>query len=94
MADLAGDDLALEFLGDVDDQIFHRLHHSAVDLARDDVGARDLELEALAPHHLDEDRQLELAAAEHLHLFGGVGRFDLDRHVPEQLAFEPILDLT
>ena len=87
------DDHALELLGDVDDQILDRLHHLAVDLLRHDVGARDLQLEAFAPHHLDQDRQLQLAAAEHLHLLGRVGRLDPDRHVAEQLAFEPILDL-
>ena len=58
-----------------------------------DVGARDLELEALAAHHLDQDRQLQLAAAEHLHLLRRVGRLDPDRDVAEQLAIEPILDL-
>ncbi len=41
--------------GDVDDEVLDRLHLPAVDLARHDLGARDLQLEALAPHHLDQD---------------------------------------
>ena len=57
----------------------------AVDLLGDDVGARDLELEALAAHHLDQDRELQLAAADDLHLLGRVGRLDADRDVAEQL---------
>ena len=65
-----GDDDALKVLGHVDDQILHRLAAHAVDLLRDDVGPRHLELVSLAPHHLDENGQLQLAAADHLHLLG------------------------
>ena len=57
------DDDALELLGDVDDELLDRLHRAAVDLPRDDLGPRHLQLVALAPHHLDQDRQLQLAAA-------------------------------
>ena len=39
-----------------------RLVHDAVDLARDDARLADGQLEALAPHLLDEDRERELAA--------------------------------
>ena len=88
------DDDALEFLGDVDDEILDRLHDLAVDFLGDDVGARHLQLEAFAAHHLDQDRELQLAAAEHLHLLGRFGRLDPDRDVAEQLALETILDLT
>ena len=65
----------------------------AVDLLRDDLGPRDLQLVALAPHHLDQDRQLQLAAADDLHLLGRLGRLDADRDVAEQLLVEPVLDL-
>ena len=74
-------------------EILDRLHDLAVDDLGDDVGAGDLELEALAAHHLDQDRELQLAAAQHFHLLRRVGRLDLDRHVAEQLAIEPVLDL-
>ena len=39
------------------------------DVLGDDVGPRHLQLVAFAPHHLDENGQLQLAAADHLHLF-------------------------
>ena len=65
----------------------------AVDLLGDDVGPRHLQLEAFAAHHLDQDRQLQLAAADDLHLLRRVGRLDADRHVAEQLLVEPILQL-
>ena len=62
----------------------------AVDLLRHDVGPRHLQLEAFAPHHLDQDRQLQLAAADDLHLLGRVGVLDAQRDVAEQLLLEPI----
>src|SRR3989442_3349491 len=45
-------------LRDVDDQVLHRLERLPVLRARDDLRLAHLRLEALAPHHLDEDRQL------------------------------------
>ena len=51
----------------------------------DDLRPRHLQLEALAPHHLDQDRQLQLAAADDLHLLRRVGILDAERHVAEQL---------
>ena len=65
----------------------------AVDLLGDDLGPRDLQLEAFAPHHLDQDRQLQLAAADHLHLLGRVGVLDAERHVAEQLLVEAIAQI-
>ena len=67
---------ALKFLGDVDHQVLDRLHSDAVDLLRHDLRPRYLHLESLAPHHLDQDRELELAAADHLQLLGRVGILD------------------
>ena len=50
-------------LGHVDRQPLDRLVQRAVDLARHDLRLADGQLEALAAHELDEDRQLQLAAA-------------------------------
>jgi hypothetical protein len=44
-----------------------------VDLARDDLGVRELQLVALAAHRLDEDGELQLAAAEHDETVGRLG---------------------
>ena len=58
------DDRALVLLGHVDDELLHRLEELAVRVAvGDDLGARDAELDALAAHLLDEDGQVQLAAA-------------------------------
>src|SRR5262249_45471465 len=89
-----GNDDSLEFFGDIDDQLFDWLHERAVHILGHDVGPGDLKLEAFAPHHLDQDRELQLTTPEHLHLLWRVGRFDFDRDVAEQLAIEAILDLS
>ena len=56
----------------------------------DDFGARDHELEAFAAHHLDEDGELQLAAAEDLEGVGRAGVFDADGDVGEQLFVEAL----
>jgi hypothetical protein len=52
-------------LGNVDHHVLHGLADAPVDLAQDDLGARDGELVALATHGLDQHRDLELAAPGH-----------------------------
>ena len=70
-----------------------RLVDDAVDLVQEHLRARHLELEALAAHLLDEDGQLELAAAAHLERVGRRGGVDLDADVAEDLALEAGPDL-
>src|SRR4029077_14159777 len=92
----AGDgglDLADVVRRDVDGDALIRLLHLAADLAQEDLGSRRGQLEALAPHLLDEDGQLELATAADLEGLTRVGRTDLDRDVAEDLLLEPGLDL-
>ena len=89
LTDLRDDD-ALVILRNVDHELFDRLDHAAIDRFGDDVRARHLQLEAFAAHHLDEDRQLELAAPDDLDLLRGIGRLEANRHVAEKLAIQPI----
>ena len=58
---------------------------------RDDLRLADGHLEALAPHHLDEHRQLQLAAALHLPRVGPLGRQHAQRDVADQLRVEAVL---
>ena len=62
-------------------------------VAQQDLGTRRGQLEALAAHLLDQDGQLELAAAADLERLARFGRADLDRDVAEDLLLEPRLDL-
>src|SRR5258706_8296498 len=56
-------DNADEFLGNVDGQHFHRLHQFAVDPLGHDFGLAYHQLKALAAHHFQQNRELQLAAA-------------------------------
>ena len=85
-----GDDAEV-VLGHVDREALHRLVQLAVHLAGDDLGLADGELEALAPHHLDEHRELELASALHLPRVGTLGRQHAERHVADELGVEAAL---
>ena len=80
-------------LGNVDGEQLDRLVALAVDLANDDLRLADGELEPLAPHRLDEDRQLELTATLHFPRVGPLGRQDPERHVADELLLQPVLDL-
>ena len=88
-----GLDLADVVGRDVDGDPLVRLLDLAADLAQEDLRARRGQLEALAAHLLDEDRQLELAAAADLERLARIGRADLDRDVAEDLLVEAGLDL-
>ena len=85
-------DDADEVLRRVDGQPLDRLVHLAVDQPGHDLRLADGQLEALAAHHLDQDRQLQLAAALHLPGVGPLGRQHPDRHVADQFGIQPGLD--
>ena len=65
----------------------------SVDVAHDHLGPADLHLVALAPHRLDEHRELELAPAGHLDHIRRVGVGQPDRHVAEHLALEALAEV-
>ena len=79
-------------LVDVDHHLLDRLQDVAgLGVALEQhLGARDRELEALAPHGLDQNAELQLAAARHLDRVV-VGRFgDLERHIALGLAEQAV----
>ena len=80
-------------LGHVDRQPLDRLVMDAVDVADDHLGLADGELEALAAHQLDEDRELQLAAALDLPLVRALGVLHADRDVADRLGRQAVLDL-
>ena len=78
-------------LGRVDRDALHRLLQLAVHRPRDDLRLADGELEPLAAHHLDEDGELELAAALDLPHLGALGVEHADRDVADQLLVQAAL---
>src|SRR5262245_33119493 len=82
-----------ELLGDVHHQMLHGLERLAAVLLGDDLWLAHLELEALAPHHLDQDRELELAASGYAEGVRGIRLIDADAHVAATLLPEPLSKL-
>ena len=87
-----GDDADV-VLGDVDREALDRLVGLAVDLAGHDLRLAGGQLEALAAHHLQQDDELQLAAALDLPGVGPLGVADADRDVADQLLVEAVADL-
>ncbi len=86
-------DGALIVLLDVDGEGFIGLQNLAVDDLRQHLWTGDRELVSLAPHVLDQNRQMQLAAAgdtEHIGLFRIV---DTQGDVALQLAIQALADL-
>ena len=78
---------------DVDDDLLDRLELFAVSSSReDDARLADGELEALAAHRLDQDAELQLAAAGDLEGVLVLALGDLQRDVALRLAQEPLAD--
>ena len=85
-------DRAEVLLGRVDGQALHGLVDLAVDLLGDHLRLADGQLEALAAHLLDQDRQGQLATALHLPGVGALGGQHAQRDVADQLLVEAVLD--
>ena len=63
----------------IHDQQFERLDAAAVFGAHHDFRLADHQLVAFAAHRLDQDRELQFAAAEHAKRIGGPGVFHAQR---------------
>ena len=64
-----------EFFGNVDRELFDRLHQLAVDALGDDLRLAHHQFVAFATHHLDQDGELQFAAAQHLERIRRAGVF-------------------
>ena len=84
---------ALVAFVDVDGQRFERLVHDAVDGLGEHARLADRELVAFAAHVLDEDREMQLAAARDAEHVGVGGHVDAQRDVALELAHEALADL-
>ena len=72
----------------IDDEQFERLDAAAIFGAHHDFRLADHHLVAFAAHRLDQDRELQFAAAQHAESVGGAHVFDAQRDVGEQFAIE------
>ena len=77
---------------DVDDDRLIGLLAALGPVAEEDARPADRELEALAPHRLDQHAQLELAAAGDLERVLLLALGQADRDIALGLALEPVAD--
>ena len=80
-------------VGDVDHQEFIRLAGLAVDRPEDHLGLADGQLVTLAPHRLDQDGEVQQAAARDHERVAFLGRLDPEGDVGLELAVEPLLEV-
>ena len=90
---LLHDDAGMNFV-DVDDDFLDRLQLFAClrVLAQQHLRPRHRELEALAPHGLDQDAELQFAAAGDFHGILLVGFAHAQRHIAFRLAQQAVAD--
>ena len=60
----------------------------------DDLRLADHELVALAPHHLNQDGELQFAAAKYFERVGGASVLDPQRNVGEQFFFKALAEIS
>ena len=60
---------------------------------RNDLRLRHRQLEALAPHHLDQDGELQFAASHHLERIRTVGIFHTQGDVGQQFLRQTITQI-
>ena len=70
-------------------QQFERLDAPPVLRAHHDLGLADHQFVAFAAHRLDQNRELQFAAAEDAKRVGGAGVFHAQRNIGQQFALEP-----
>src|ERR1700730_2206946 len=82
-----------EIFGDVDDQALDGLELAAVFRAHDDFGFPDHQFKTFAAHGFDQNRELQLAAAEDTERFRRVRIFDADGYVGKQLFLQAVAEI-
>ena len=77
-------------LGNIDNEALDGLVAHAVDLLIEHLGCADLEFISLAAHRLNEDGEVHLSSAADAKGVRGVGIFDTQGDVAQQLAVQPV----
>ena len=87
------DDFRREFFRHQYGQLFDRLTFLAVDFFDDDFGLSDLQFVAFAPHGLDEDGEMQYAAAVDEERVGRAGLFDAHGQVFFEFVVEALANV-
>ncbi len=73
--------------------VFQRLMQLTVDLFGQNLRLADLQFITFAAHHLDEDGELQFAAAHDFKRIGATGFFDANGDVGQQLFIETVAQI-
>ena len=79
--------------GTIDHQQLQRLVQFAVDRLGQDLRLAHRQLEAFAPHHLDQDGQLQFAAAHHLERVRSARFLHANRNVGQQFLIQAVAQI-
>src|SRR5580692_11007808 len=88
------DDGADERFRNIDGEMLDRLHHFAVDGARDNLRTANHQLKSFTAHHLDQDGELQFATTQHFEAVGTAGVFNTNRNICQQLLFQAFTKIT
>src|SRR5580704_5528348 len=83
-------DRANKVVGNIDGEVFHWFQYFAIDGFGDNLGPAYHQLKAFTTHHLDEDGELQLSAAENLEAVWAPGLFDANGDVGEQFLIQAL----
>ena len=84
---------ANEVFRNIHDQAFDRLELFATFVANDDLGLADHQLKTFAAHGLNQNGQLQFAAAEYPERFRRVGILHANGNVGQQFALQAIAQI-
>jgi len=82
--------MPIKFSGTSITQPLQRLQFLAVFRARNDFRLAHHQLKTLAPHRLDQNRQLQFAAPQHPERFRGVRVFHADGYVGQKFFLQAV----
>jgi hypothetical protein len=82
-----------EFVGTVDDDGLDWFERSAVQASRDCLWFRHLQFVPFAPHHFNENGQLQFATTGNLELIGGFCLLHANGDIPEDFLVSTLFNL-
>src|ERR1700733_26196 len=88
------DDSTDKIVGNVNGEMLDRLHYFAIHCLGDNLGPAYHELKPFATHHLDQNGQLQLSAAQNLEAVGTSGLLHTNEAVGGQFLVQALAQIT
>src|SRR3972149_4306064 len=88
------DDRSNEFVGYIDNHMFHWFTQDVIDSFDNDFRAGHLKLVSFSSHGLDQNGEMEFSSSTDLENVGGFSQLDAQAHVRSQFAREALPQIT